>query len=146
MKANYYLYPSRKIYSRKQYTVIDALGQLGGLMSVLMATCRAFMFPISRHMYYWNAIKRLFLARTSDDTLFLKEKKGRQRSGSEKMITKYFNPENYGIQNKLVCQVKKEIKKHKLIRISIFDSFLLFLHDKLICLNRCSCWKRKKPL
>ena len=84
MKANFYLYPSRKIYSRKQYTVIDALGQLGGLMSVLVAACRALMFPISRHMYYWNAIKRLFLARTSDDTLFLKEKKGKQKSGTEK--------------------------------------------------------------
>ena len=143
MEANFYLSPFLKNYVRKTYNLSNAVSKLGGLMSVMMAVFKAVLFPISQHMYYWIAIKRLFLARTSDQNLFLDEKKGKFRSRNEKKITQYFNPEQFGIQNMLLCRVKNEIQKHRLIRISLKDSILLFLHDRLVCLQWFSCWKKK---
>ena len=40
---------------------------------------------------------------------------------------KYLKPEEFGLENDLLCQVKKEIRKHKLIRISKFDNLIFSL-------------------
>ena len=63
-------------------------------MSVLLAVFGVIFHPMSKHMYYINAIKRLFLARTRDTTLLLSgkvDKNGKERSKMEMKITKYLN-------------------------------------------------------
>ena len=58
----------------------DAMSALGGLISLLMMMFKGALYPISQHMYYWMSIKRLLLARTSSDDLFLGQKKGKLKS------------------------------------------------------------------
>ena len=50
-------------------------------------------------MYYWIAIKRLFLARTSTKHVLLEKKKGKNKSHYEHKITKYLDPESFGLEN-----------------------------------------------
>lgn len=54
------------------YNFLDLLGDLGGLTEVFMVSFGFFLYPISEHSYHVQAIKRLFMARTKDDDLFLK--------------------------------------------------------------------------
>ena len=85
------------------YGLSHAMSALGGIMSLVMIMFRAALYPISQHMYYWNAIKRLFLARTSSQDLLLDKKKGTLKSHTECKITKYLDPESFGLENQLLC-------------------------------------------
>lgn len=57
-------------YERKIYSSIDLLGDLGGVIEIIMISFGFIFFPISQHSYNLEATKRLFLANTSDDNLF----------------------------------------------------------------------------
>ena len=48
---------------------------LGGIAVILYLFVGLFMFPLSEHLYYLDAIEKLFLARTRDTTLFPKSKR-----------------------------------------------------------------------
>ena len=48
---------------------------LGGIAVILYFSLGIFMFPISEHLYYLEAIEKLFLARTRDTSLFPKSKR-----------------------------------------------------------------------
>ena len=100
------------------YSLLDAMGALGGMVSLLMIIFKNAIYPISQHMYYWVAIKKLFFARTATHDLLLEQKEGNLKSSSEYKISRYLRPEEFGLEDELLCNVKKEIKKHKLIRIS----------------------------
>lgn len=57
-------------YTRKVYGMIDLLGDLGGVIEIVMLFFGFFLYPISEHSFNLEAIKKLFFASTSDETLF----------------------------------------------------------------------------
>ena len=59
-------------FERKVYNFMDLLGNLGGLTEIFMVTFGFLLIPIAEHAYLVQATKRLFIARTEDDNLFLK--------------------------------------------------------------------------
>jgi hypothetical protein len=48
----------------------DLLGKLGGITNVMMLLFGFFLFGISEHSFILKASKKLFIARTKDETLF----------------------------------------------------------------------------
>ena len=62
---------------RVVYDLLMVLGDLGGVTEVIMICFGFFLYPISEHSFYLQAIKKLFLARTRNESLFL-EKNTRQ--------------------------------------------------------------------
>jgi hypothetical protein len=52
------------------YTLIDCLGDLGGLIEIVMFVTGILLAPISYHSYILKAISRLFTARTKNSNLF----------------------------------------------------------------------------
>ena len=56
---------------RNTYDFLDLLGDIGGVTEVAMLAFGFFMFPISEHSFILLAAKRLFLARTDDQEMFV---------------------------------------------------------------------------
>ena len=137
---------NQRNYNRRVYGLSNLLGQIGGLMSSLVFIFRLFYMPIAKHLYYLIAIKRLFMARTVSDDIFKAEKKGESKSEREFKIVRYLDPSNFKLKNDLSCEMKREISKHRLIRISTLDNFLIFIHDHIGCCLNCKFWKNKDRL
>ena len=55
------------------YGLLDILGDLGGVTEVIMLLFGFFLFPISEHSFILQALRRLYKARTKDDTIFRKD-------------------------------------------------------------------------
>jgi len=51
------------------------MSDLGGIMNVMIVVFGIIFKPMSEHMYYTNAIKSLFLARTRDEELLQNPKR-----------------------------------------------------------------------
>lgn len=128
---------------RQVYMFLDLLGDLGGLTEIFMVTFGFFIIPIAEHSYSTQAVKRLFLAKTDDENLFLKpdlQKEGGVRPN------KYLGATPYG----------KDHLSHRHIRISFLDDCLLFLANLLrgsfescgcdLSTIFCCCWSKKDKL
>ena len=61
-------------HERKIYTLIDILGDLGGVVQIIVLFFGVFLNPIAEHSFVMKATKRLFTAKTKDDNLFDKRK------------------------------------------------------------------------
>ena len=96
-------------------------------------------------MYYIMAIKRLFFARTNNSDFLIAESKSCDTGLN---IIKYLNQDKYSPQLNLDMSEKKEISKHRLIRMSFKDSFLLFLQNYCprVIMYCCPCWKHNKQI
>lgn len=149
MQTNLYLTHYEIKNLRIIYGLSDLLSDLGGVMNVILAVFGVVFRPMSKHMYYTNAIKRLFLARTRDPNLLLDQKldeDGKEQSNQETKITKYLNEKNFPCDYDDV--MRRELQKHRLIRLSLRDHILLFIHNNLgavICQKVC-LWKKKDKL
>ena len=98
-------------YERKNLRIIyglnNLLADLGGVMNVIVAIFGVVFNPMSKHMFYINVIKKLFLARTRDSKLLKsqRDEKGckdekvdtgcHDRSKRESKITKFLDEHNY---------------------------------------------------
>jgi len=69
------LHNEKITHTRKVYGVLDLLGDFGGVTEVIMLCFGFFLYPIAEHSFILKATKRLYLARTSDTTLFKKKRK-----------------------------------------------------------------------
>ena len=123
------------------YGLNDLLGDLGGVMNVLLAVFGIIFYPMSKHLYYVNSIKKLFLARTRELEIFQK-REGKQIGQSDSKILKYLNEENYPCQYDEA--ILKELRMHRLIKLSVKDNLLLFLNNNLFCFRYCPWRKRVK--
>ena len=54
------------------YTLVDCLGDLGGLIEIIFFVAMTTMKPIALHSYTLKMIEKLFFAKTKDSTLFKK--------------------------------------------------------------------------
>lgn len=139
LQTDIYLSPHLQKYIRKVYGFSDALSKLGGMLSVLVSTIRVLIGPIAQHMYYVMAIKRLFFARTNDESI-LKSSKERN---ADIHIVKYLDHQRYGVKMELDRPLQKEIAKHRLVRLRRTDVILLFLHAYCPCFKYICCWKNR---
>ena len=53
-------------HTRESYDITDLIGDLGGVLEVLISFIGLFLFPISEHSYGLKVLEKLFLARTND--------------------------------------------------------------------------------
>jgi hypothetical protein len=54
---------------RSAYNLLDLVGDLGGVFEICIMTYGTILFKISNHSFTLYAIKKLFLASTSDETV-----------------------------------------------------------------------------
>ena len=66
VKINFFLSGLQKHYQRQVYGIIDLLGDLGGVLEVIMVVSGALLFPISEHHFTLQASKRMFLVRSEN--------------------------------------------------------------------------------
>lgn len=125
-------------YSRDVYNILGVLGDLGGIVEVLMIIFGFFLFPISEHSFYLKAARMLYFARTKDKTLF---QEPNDPELSDK-LEKYMDPEKFAnISN---SKLKQEIEKHHIIRLSICNNVKLFMANILNRLCCTCCWRKKE--
>ena len=70
VKTNFFLSGKQINNSRQVYGFIGLLGDLGGVLEVIMVVAGGVLFPISKHHFTLQAAKRIYLARSSDPNLF----------------------------------------------------------------------------
>lgn len=58
------------VHERVVYSFLDLLGDLGGVTEIITLAFGIFLLPISEHSFYVAALKKMYMARTKDDTLF----------------------------------------------------------------------------
>ena len=68
--ADILLSPHVTEYEREVYGLIGFIGDLGGVFDLVMAFLGLFISPISSHSFVLKALGRMYLARTSDSSLF----------------------------------------------------------------------------
>lgn len=61
-------------HGRRIYSLFDLLGDLGGVTEVIMICFGFMLYPISEHSFYLKAFKKLFIAKTDDETIFIQKK------------------------------------------------------------------------
>ena len=83
--------------------------------------------PFASHSFKLKAIKKLYFAKTCNESIFTKKEQNIQNIKSE--------DENY-IQN--------EIMKHQVIHYNIKDSVLLYLAKQIKCLSFKSIWSNEQ--
>lgn len=79
------------LQARAIYNLFDLLGDLGGVTEIVMIVFGSFLFPVSEFSFFVEAMKRFFLASTSDDNLFLDE----EDPDEDKLKSKYLDKANY---------------------------------------------------
>ena len=73
-------------HKREVYTVIDALGDIGGILEIIFLMFGTIFLPISRHSFYLRASRFMFFARSRDSNLFIK---GDDIDPKEENLAKY---------------------------------------------------------
>lgn len=58
-------------HGRRIYSLFDLLGDLGGVTEVIMICFGFLLYPISEHSFYLKAFKKLFIAKTAEDGIFI---------------------------------------------------------------------------
>ena len=57
-------------HTRQVYNVIDFIGDLGGVLEILVMIFGIVLYPLSEFQFNLKAINLLFMARTSDKFIF----------------------------------------------------------------------------
>ena len=110
------------------------MGDLGGVTEVLLICFNFLLLPISEHSFTLQAIRKLYMARTSDDTIF-------------KEVDEPYKCAKLARKNSVLSnQAEKELNKHRTIKINLKDSSLLYIANTLGCLFPNCCWRKKIKL
>lgn len=100
-------------HGRRIYSLFDLLGDLGGVTEVIMICFGFMLYPISEHSFYLKAFKKLFIAKTEDETIFIQKK----------IKSK--------VQKKDIKNAKTKEMQHRQINISLGSSIKLYLKNYL---------------
>jgi len=73
-------------HKRKIYDLLDLLGDVGGVSSILIFVFSFICDPITHHSFVMKAMKKLYMVRTKDDTVFKNE--GKKQAKMERKIDK----------------------------------------------------------
>ena len=58
-------------HKRVRYGIFDLLGDLGGVLEVIMIIFGIFLYPVSEHGFVMKAANKLFFARTNRNDVFI---------------------------------------------------------------------------
>lgn len=73
--SDMFLQAETRSHERRVYGFLDLLGDLGGVTEIL-AICFGFLLlPFAEHFFILDATKKIFMAKTNNDQIFLKSKK-----------------------------------------------------------------------
>ena len=108
----FYLTSSEIVHKRKIYDLVALLGDLGGVTEVLMLGMGCLLFPIAESSYNMMSTKRMFIARTANNKLF--------DEVSEDKKKKWFLSDTC-LPDGMEDQLKRELKKHRVISLSLKD-------------------------
>ena len=112
------------------------MGDLGGVLEVLIGFLGVVLYPISEHSFIMKALSILYLARTKSKNVFVKKHSTKKK----KKTMKADIPEV--LKN---TPIEKEIKNHHPIKISSSNNFKLFFANQFCCLKPfCSISKLRK--
>ena len=78
-KTILYLHHESIYHGRKIYEFVTLLGDLGGVAGVLTLIFGFFLEPLSESSFMIMSAKRLFLASTKNDKLFIINEKDKQK-------------------------------------------------------------------
>lgn len=106
-------------HTREIYNLLDVIGDLGGVIDIVILLIGFFVFPYSEHNFYLKAIQKMFLARTKNNSIFIQSRKSQLK---QKIPLTY-----------LGTIIQKEASRHKYIRISNLTNFKLYCHSFLSC-------------
>ena len=65
-----WLHNENRKFNRTIYNIFDLLGDLGGVVEVVMIIFGSFLYSVSEVSFYLTAIGKLFYARTVDEKMF----------------------------------------------------------------------------
>jgi hypothetical protein len=99
-------------HERSVYGFLAMIGDLGGVTEIIMLLFGFFLFPIAEFSFNIKAMKKWFLLATTDDNLVEK------KCSENKVIVDDID---------LPKMQKREISKHKKIKISTEDQIKLYL-------------------
>ena len=120
-----------KIHTRKKYAFFDLLGDLGGVLEVILLAFGFVFNSIAYHSFLVQASKKLFYARTMIEDIF-----------KRKMDKKTQAFVNSGI---LSYDEKEEVKKHRPIDLSLKMSSKLYMFTVFrSCLTGCCNFRNPK--
>ena len=60
------------VHRRRVYSIFDFLGDLGGVIEIILLVFGMFLLPIAKHSFILKATKKLYLARTKEESIFEK--------------------------------------------------------------------------
>ena len=58
-----------RIHERHSYGVVSLIGDLGGVLEIMVTLFGVFILPISNHSFVMKAFEKLYLVRTEDKGL-----------------------------------------------------------------------------
>jgi len=67
-----------KTTTRSVYNLLDVFGDFGGVSEVFLILSALIIAPIADHLFLIKAIKKLYLANTTEDDLFVKSTNPKQ--------------------------------------------------------------------
>ena len=70
---NFFIDAVKISHSREVYNILDLIGDLGGVLEVIIFVFGVFLFPISEFSFVMKALEKLYLARTSHSTLLKRD-------------------------------------------------------------------------
>jgi hypothetical protein len=132
--------PESVEHSREIYSLLDLLGDLGGVTDVLVFLVGGLIFPIAEHHFIMKYLQKMFLVQTKEDHLFLEFKP--VENSKKKFMSK--NLKDSIPANLKDSEFEKEVSEHRGIRLGFKDFILVFIQSKCSFLSRCF-WKRAEP-
>lgn len=114
-------------HKRKIFGWFGLLGKLGGITNIFMIFLGGIMHPIAHHDFILKASKKLYMARTTDTTLFLNDPK--------QIAQQRVKPLN--------AKAKIELEKHKPIKIRFKDNLCLYVANRMGYCFPNMCWIKK---
>jgi hypothetical protein len=106
--------PASILYQRVSYSLIEVAKDCGGLINVLIVMFSLLNMPMANFSSFTKAIKKLYLAKTKDSSLF----RNKDRD-LDKYIEKFYN--GYGDPNWI-----KHKKNLRIIKFSNYDYVCLY--------------------
>ena len=107
-------------HTRRVYNLMDFIGDLGGVIEIFVILYGGILYRISEHSFNMYATKTLFLAETSDETLFQKPKLLKKDNTLKKYIAKKYDPPE-------TLECTKHLH-HRQIILSPFNKFKSFFN------------------
>ena len=143
-QQEFYIHGIEKTYSRKIYSILDLLGDLGGIYEVFVTCIGIFIFPYSEFSYNMKVFEKIFLVRTTDPNLILTKPTKKKNSGKTKFKNMKFEIPKELNKSK---NVASEVELHYPIKLSAMNSFKLYTmtyFGEWVCCRRPSCCSKPK--